>query len=56
MAEILTDEDVATLRHLAKEGMGRNTLRALASDLNYLETWAYAALGTPLAARRKPSC
>ena len=48
MAEILTDDDVATLKHLAKEGMGRNTLRALASDLNYLETWAYAALGSPL--------
>ena len=48
MAEILTDEDVATLKHLAKEGMGRNTLRALASDLNYLETWALAALGGPL--------
>ena len=48
MAEILTDEDVATLKHLAKAGMGRNTLRALASDLNYLETWACAALGSPL--------
>ena len=48
MAEILTDEDVATLKHLAKEGMGRSTLRALASDLNYLETWAAAALGRPL--------
>ena len=48
MAEILTDEDVATLKHVAKEGMGRNTLRALASDLNYLETWAYASLGSSL--------
>lgn len=48
MAEVLTDDDVATLKHLAREGMGRNTLRALASDLNYLETWAHAALGSPL--------
>ena len=48
LAEILTDDDVATLKHLAKEGMGANTLRALASDLNYLETWAQAALGHPL--------
>ena len=48
LAEILTDDDVATLKHLAKEGMGLNTLRALASDLHYLETWALAALGHPL--------
>ena len=48
LAEILTDDDVATLKHLAKEGMGANSLRALASDLNYLETWAQAALGHPL--------
>ena len=48
LAEILTDDDVATLKHLAKEGMGRNTLRALSSDLNYLECWALAALGHPL--------
>ena len=48
MAEILTDEDVATLKHLAREGMGRNTLRALASDLNYLETWALCAIGAAL--------
>ena len=31
MAEILTEEDVATLKHLAEEGMGRNTLRASVS-------------------------
>jgi hypothetical protein len=48
LAEILTDEDVATLKHLAKEGMGENSLRALASDLAYLEAWALAATGTPL--------
>ena len=48
LAELLTDEDVATLKHLAQEGMGENTLRALASDLAYLEGWAQAATGEPL--------
>lgn len=48
LAEILTDDDVATLKHLAKEGMGENSLRALASDLAYLEAWALAATGSPL--------
>lgn len=48
LAKILTDDDVATLRHLAKEGMGENSLRALASDLAYLEAWAIAATGSPL--------
>src|SRR3954452_5496832 len=28
--------------------MGANTLRALASDLAYLETWAWAVLSGPL--------
>ena len=48
LAEILTDDDVATLKHLAKEGMGENSLRALASDLAYLEAWALASTGSPL--------
>jgi len=48
LAELLTDDDVATLKHLAREGMGENTLRALASDLAYLEGWARAATGAPL--------
>lgn len=48
LAELLTDDDVATLKHLAREGMGQNTLRALASDLAYLEGWARAATGAPL--------
>ncbi|WP_349963013.1 tyrosine-type recombinase/integrase [Rhizobium sp. ZPR3] len=48
LATLLTDEDVATLKHLAKEGMGANTLRALASDLGYLEAWCELATGTPL--------
>jgi hypothetical protein len=48
LAQILTDGDVATLKHLAREGMGENSLRALASDLAYLEAWAQAATGAPL--------
>ena len=43
LAEILTDQDVETLRHLVNEGMGENTLRALTSDLAYLEAWSVAA-------------
>lgn len=45
LAEILTNQDVETLRHLVNEGMGDNTLRALASDL---EAWSRAATGSPL--------
>ncbi|MFK0167078.1 site-specific integrase [Rhizobium sp. NPDC090279] len=48
LATLLTDEDVATLKHLAKEGMGENTLRALTSDLGYLEAWCEFATGAPL--------
>lgn len=48
LAELLTDDDVATLKHLASEGMGDNTMRALASDLAYLEAWCVLATGTPL--------
>ncbi|MDX0185615.1 site-specific integrase [Sinorhizobium meliloti] len=48
LAALLTDDDVATLKHLASEGMGDNTLRALASDLGYLEAWCQLATGAPL--------
>jgi integrase len=48
LAQILTDEDVDTLKHLAREGMGENSLRALASDLAYLEAWSQAAMAAPL--------
>jgi len=48
LAQLLTDDDVATLTHLAREGMGANSLRALASDLAYLECWALAATGEAL--------
>ena len=48
LAAILTDDDVETLKHLASEGMGDNTMRALASDLGYLEAWCVAATGVAL--------
>ncbi|MDF1632829.1 site-specific integrase [Mycoplana sp. MJR14] len=48
LAALLTDDDVATLKHLASEGMGDNTLRALASDLGYLKAWCQLATGSLL--------
>ncbi|KRD56339.1 site-specific integrase [Ensifer sp. ENS10] len=48
LAALLTDDDVDTLKHLAGEGIGDNTLRALASDLGYLEAWCQLATGVPL--------
>ncbi|MFK3781384.1 site-specific integrase [Agrobacterium sp. NPDC089420] len=48
LAELLTDQDVETLRHLVSQGMGDNTLRALTSDLAYLEAWGLAATGSSL--------
>src|SRR5215207_9847251 len=48
LAALLTDQDVATLRHLVEQGMGENTVRALASDLGYLESWAQVSTGAVL--------
>ncbi|MGM4884577.1 MULTISPECIES: site-specific integrase [Rhizobium] len=48
LAEILSDQDVETLKHLVNEGMGANTLRALTSDFAYLEAWCLAATESPL--------
>ncbi|EJB02281.1 site-specific recombinase XerD [Rhizobium leguminosarum bv. trifolii WSM597] len=48
LAELLTDQDIETLRHLVNEGMGENTLRALTSDLAYLQAWSLAATGACL--------
>ncbi|MBY3307507.1 site-specific integrase [Rhizobium laguerreae] len=48
LAKLLTDQDVETLRHLVNQGMGDNTLRALTSDLAYLEAWGLAATGQSL--------
>lgn len=43
--EALSPADLATLKHLARSGLGANTLRAFASDLAYLEAWSLAATG-----------
>lgn len=48
LAELLTDQDIETLRHLVNQGMGDNTLRALTSDLAYLQAWSLAATGNTL--------
>ncbi|MGO9391210.1 site-specific integrase [Rhodoblastus sp.] len=48
LAGLLTDDDVATLKHLAGEGIGDNSLRALSSDLAYLEAWSLASTGSAL--------
>src|SRR6478609_9539811 len=48
LGELLTDQDIETLRHLVNEGMGVNTLRALTSDLAYLQAWSIAATGASL--------
>ena len=48
LVETLTPAEIDTLTHLAKNGTGPNSLRALASDLAYLEAWARAVSGAPL--------
>jgi hypothetical protein len=48
LAETLTAAEIDTLTHLAKAGAGPNSLRALASDLGYLEAWARASTGASL--------
>ena len=48
LASPLTDQDIATVHHLVEQGMGENTLRALASDLAYLDAWSLARTGSPL--------
>jgi integrase len=49
LADSLDAAEIDTLAHLAKAGTGANSLRALASDLAYLEAWSRAATGAPLA-------
>lgn len=44
----LPSADLQTLAHLARVGTGENSLRALASDLAYLEAWSRAATGASL--------
>jgi integrase len=48
LAGTLSEAEIDTLTHLAKTGTGPNSLRALASDLAYLEAWARASRTEPL--------
>lgn len=48
LASLLTDDDIATLKHLVDKGLGANTLRAMTSDLAYLDAWTHAATGAAL--------
>ncbi|SNT42150.1 hypothetical protein [Jannaschia aquimarina] len=45
----LSPSDRATLAHLVRKGMGANSVRAVRSDLRYLEAWSRAAEGRGLA-------
>jgi hypothetical protein len=47
LSPLLADDDVATLKHLVREGMEASTLRALASDLGYREA-CWPTTGFPL--------
>ena len=46
--EKLTERDQETLAHLLRSGIGENTLRAVRSDLAYLEAWSHACTGDAL--------
>lgn len=48
VSELLTEADLNTLKHLARKGTPENSLRALTSDLAYLEAWCLAATGEAL--------
>jgi integrase len=48
LAQLLTDEDTLILKRLAQRNIAQNTLRALASDLGYLQAWARATTERPL--------
>jgi hypothetical protein len=50
-ALLLTYDEIATLKPLAEKGMGENTLRALTSDLGYLEAGHRPRAGAPALAR-----
>lgn len=56
LAEVLTDQNVQTLRHMVNEGAGEDILRALTSGLACLEAWAMAASGSPSPFRRRKPC
>lgn len=48
LSRVLTYDDVETLRDLVRASVSENTIRAVASDLGYLEAWSRAATGEPL--------
>ena len=48
LAQLLTDDDVETLKHLAREGTGENTCGRSRRIPSNLPTWADAATGPPL--------
>ena len=45
LSRVLTHDDVETLRDLVRASVSENTIRAVASDLGYLEAWSRAATG-----------
>jgi len=45
---VLTESDRQTLHDVARAGVGANSLKALSSDLRYLEAWCMAATHAPL--------
>lgn len=55
LAELLTAQEVETLRHLVNEG-GENTLRALTSELAYLQAWSLATTKLLSPGRRLKLC
>ncbi|SPJ25480.1 integrase [Palleronia abyssalis] len=46
--DAMTEADHATISHLIRTGLGENTMRALRSDIDYLEAWTLAATGAHL--------
>jgi hypothetical protein len=48
LAQLLTDDDVETLKHLARRGMGENTLRAWPRTSPISRHGPFAATGAPL--------
>ncbi|MHC2296118.1 hypothetical protein ACVJBD_000324 [Rhizobium mongolense] len=56
LAELLTDQDVETLRHLVNEGIGDNTLRALTSDLLVCRPGRWPPPENPCPGRRLKRC
>ncbi len=56
LAELLTDQDVETLRHLVNKGTGDNTLRALTSDLPICRPGRFPPPALPCPGPRQRRC